>query len=488
MIFAFISILVIVAIFVGTIAGAIAYYVRTSPKRTSDFVDEIHKAAEKITEPAKPLIKVIQHDSTAPSSSDAFVSNILGTDNTIENVISRKPVLYDAFIQALALTDDAILDIQEIRRETNQYAATVRYFRLMRLIDGKENTVIMVLHTANYPTELWEKAPDCMTDIEGWANDGQITICNQIDFFTRAIDCDPVCQTEIVKTVKAAAKTCGVNRVFVKTHPDQAFVYQFYSDAEMGLIISPVAHSIRKFTDQKLFALSYDSPTCAIDGMDYKPPINSLIKHAVNVLKESRHIAFIGAPGVGKTVLSEHLISEFIAQNPDTYILKMEVSDLSLIASPKGRTVITSFIKNAISNDKRILLWIDEAQSMIQSADLTTLLQLMDGTSQKQDSICVVACLNEERKNLPSAFESRLTLVAEFKKLTRVKAEELLKYIVEQTNAGVNKHSSFLGTQVSLRDVYNSVYPKTVIDNLHKEWKSYKYNPPAEKHAEKGRR
>ncbi len=480
-IFIFILIFILVAIFVGTIAGAIAYHVKNRPQEIRDTVHEIHKAAEKLTAPAKPLINVLQYSSTTPSSTQALVAQVLGTDEYLHTTVSKKPVTVEAFIQQLGL-DESFTSIDEIRSGyENSYSSISKIYRIRKQVNGVQNTVVMILQTNTYDHTMWSSG-DSQIDVEGWSRDGQINICTEIEFYTPAAECDAYCQSEIQMAVARAAKLCTVKRIFVKHSPDQAVVYQFRQDPDQGLYVGPIMFSMRKFSDQKLFALSYESPVCTLNGELYKPPMTSLITHAVNVMQESRHVALIGSPGVGKTILSEHIISLFTSQNPDTYILKLEVSDFDLIASARGRTVVTNFVKDAIYQKKKILIWIDEAQTMITSVNLTTLLQIMDGSSQQQGLVSVVACLNEAKDNLPLPLFSRLTLVCEFKKLSKQKAEELLDYIKEQTDAGVNKVASFANdSTISLRDVYNSVYPKSVVEQLMKDWKGYKYNPPTDK-------
>lgn len=416
---------------------------------------------KKITE---AVVTAIEKTIQIGRSDVDVAKELLGT-RKFTTVNFRAPICVPYFIELLK---NFLGSVELVRIYSTDYEDRHIYTCIE---DGVEHAII--LNTSSLKGEYFSSEK---FDTREFEKEGLITTAGSIRLLIPHKECEEECQVKLMQSIKEAAALAHLDDVEPKRSENTLQIHELY---EFGgrLNFQSVNFSYQSM-EATLASLSFNPVNLKLGDESYNVPIGKAKEYFMDELKDGRNVLLIGETGTGKTSLVSNILSE-MSTDPEVAIIKLDYPSIQLITAPAGKTTIANFIQRQKDQGvKTIIFYVDEGQSIADSKQLTSLLELMDGMKSIDIKRATIAALNSKFEDLDPALK-RPGRAHNIIKLAALKAPAIkaLAAWIEKNSTLVINHEKIENLEkrghATLAEVWGTFSPQATVQ----KWKErfFKY-------------
>lgn len=397
------------------------------------------------------------------SDMNATLFTIFGTLQTSPVKISEKKVAIKGFIQALRAKMEEVT-LYRVSEEGMGYYTT---YMIVKWKSGEEKlTGVLTFKDCFDYDEVGRRIVvpiDPATTLKPWFDNGKIPVSDSVSITVANDGCDEDCRVDLQMLAREEVKAFLVESKFVKTTEGAESIMRLSMDALGSPSFTPVQIATPATADD-ILAASYSPVDIRIAGRQFKVPMNELSPMLVEELSKGKNALVLGPTGTGKTRLAQQIIRDVRAADATAHIVTMDLQEVATLMSSKCTDFWERFKALALSENKKIIIHVDEGQSLSAKTDTTALLNLLDGvTSGGQGKIGAIVSFNSKKEDLDEALlrKGRADYIIELDKLNKSEIRALAKAIANNNPLLVADQSLLNSmTEATLAEVWDAFKTK----------------------------
>ncbi len=441
------------------IAFAVAYFVWYFRERTlKSRIETIYVKGNDETAAMYELLGTnLTHDIRASASGVAVCEEFF-----IETLRAMAEIISIKYVKG-TVSADGVQDERFFMQDRKHY-----------LLEGKSGKLILTLDVSHWKAE---KTIGVGYDVSSYADqDGNIPVSEGIYLRVPTINCDEVCQLEIMDAVRASVQATSVQRILtVDDRKETAHLFYIRAhDTHLSLASSAFNYVP---LDPALLDLSYEPASVSYDQQYDRVPMSQVVQLQSDLLRAGKNCVIMGPTGVGKTTVCRDIWARLVK---DGYMVVKLDHDTIDANQSQLQAVLEENIFPMLAEGmyKGVIFAIDEAKALFDSTKANDIiLDLMDGIRKRENVVMgVMISINATAADLDLAIlrPGRAHSVTTLAYLSRKRAEALCKHIQQHRPdlkfnqplldnilnhgkfvEGVKIHDSGL---ISAADIWNGVF------------------------------
>ena len=415
--------------------------------------------------------EVVQAIQAIDQSEKSLIASYLGQKTAAARRSEMVCVRY--FIQMLQARADHVEILKRSDRET------------VLLIRNGENKHLLFLEGYRVATEELTAEKFSLDEfLEGAKDDPKETIiATSIRIVTSLEECDEDCEIGLHTATKEASAYAAVqfkNRESANSISLYEMVTPNNGHQSFAFREVPFDYHV---LGEELANLSYEAVTTPIGDDYYQVPMGKMLEYYCDQLLSGKNILLLGGTGSGKSVLATNIVAGLLAHK--VAVLRLDYTTLTNITSSQGRSALYDFAADLQAEKiDKLIMFVDEGQRIANSAQLTPLLEFMEGLALSHVQVSVLGALSQKKSQLDPALvrEGRAHTIVELSELRAAKIKAAARYIGNNYQLVLNtdqlKKLEAAG-KATLAQVWGCFQEKSQVskwkDNFHK----YRIEPPA---------